>query len=94
MLGVSLALIVLLGRFSWNIFQGSPAAFREDRKACKTATKFITRDFDQRVTVLQALVLYTPIMQQGVLISLVATCSLLQAALKLSYVSAEERGLG
>ncbi|CAN8096461.1 unnamed protein product [Discula destructiva] len=75
----SLALVAMLDQFSRNIFRGSPEAFSSDQKACDIATKAIARDFDKRVTVIQASAFYMPLMQQESLISLIAARCLLEA---------------
>ncbi|KAI0120911.1 hypothetical protein F4776DRAFT_632361 [Hypoxylon sp. NC0597] len=85
----SLALVVLLDQFSRNIFRGSPDAFSADAKAWEIATKAIARDFDKRVTVIQASAFYLTLMQQESLISLVASRCLFEA-LKTRCVSSEE----
>jgi len=85
----SLALVVLLDQFSRNIFRGSPDAFSADGKAFQTATKAIARDFDKKVTVIQASAFYMPLMHQESLISLIAVRGLFEC-LKPRCVSTEE----
>jgi uncharacterized protein (DUF924 family) len=75
----SVALVALLDQFSRNIFRGTPEAFSADTKACEVATKAIARDFDQKVTVIQASALYMPLMQQESIVSVIAARGLFQA---------------
>lgn len=75
----SLALVVLLDQFSRNMFRGTRDAFTADEKAWNTTTKAIARDFDKKVTVIQASAFYFPLMHQESIISLIAARCLFQA---------------
>lgn len=75
----SVALVALLDQFSRNMFRGSPDAFSADGKAWDIATKAIAREFDTKVTVIQATALYMALMQQESLISLIAARQLFKA---------------
>lgn len=75
----SIALVVLLNQFSRNLLRGSPNAFTADAKAWDTATKAIARDFDKKVTVIQATAFYLPLMHQESIISLIAARCLFEA---------------
>lgn len=74
----SLALVVLLDQFSRNLFRGTPETFDGDAKAWDTATDAIARDFDKRVSVIQATAFYMPLMQRESIISLVAARALFE----------------
>lgn len=85
----SVALVVLLDQFSRNLFRGSPDAFTADAKAWNTTTKAIARDFDKKVTIIQASAFYLPLMHQESIISLIAARGLFEA-LKARCVEEEE----
>ncbi|KAI1172203.1 DUF924-domain-containing protein [Nemania sp. FL0916] len=85
----SLALVVLLDQFSRNIYRGSTDAFSGDQKAWETVTRAVARDFDKRVTVIQASAFYMPLLQKESLISVIAARCLFEA-LKGRCESAEE----
>ncbi|KAI3338914.1 DUF924-domain-containing protein [Ustulina deusta] len=75
----SLALVVLLDQFSRNIFRGSSEVFSGDKKAWEAVTKAVARDFDKRVTVIQASAFYMPLLQQESLVSVIAARCLFEA---------------
>ncbi|KAL1861520.1 hypothetical protein Daus18300_008782 [Diaporthe australafricana] len=85
----SLALVALLDQFSRNLFRGTPDAFSADTKAWETATKAIAKDFDKKITVVEASAFYMPLMHQESVISLIAARCLFEA-LKARCVSDEE----
>jgi uncharacterized protein (DUF924 family) len=92
----SLALVVMLDRFSRNIYRDSADAWSADEKAWETATRAIAQGFDKVVTVLQASAFYMPLMQKESLISVIAARGLFET-LKSRCVSEEEHkwvGLG
>ncbi|KAI0199414.1 hypothetical protein F4808DRAFT_461735 [Astrocystis sublimbata] len=75
----SLALIVLLDQFPRNIFRGTAHVFSGNAKAFEAATKAVVRDFDKRVTVIQASALYMTLMQRESLVSVIAARCLFEA---------------
>ncbi|KAI6088770.1 hypothetical protein F4821DRAFT_81903 [Hypoxylon rubiginosum] len=74
-----LALVVLLDRFSRNLYCGSAEAFGGDAKAGDVATRAVARGFDKQVTVFQASAFYLALLQQESLISGVAASCLFEA---------------
>lgn len=80
---------MLLDQFPRTLFRGWVDSFSSDTKAFKTATRAIARDFDKRVSVIQASAFYMPLMHQEDLVSFIAACCLFEK-LKLRCVSEEE----
>jgi uncharacterized protein (DUF924 family) len=72
----TIALIILLDQFSRNLFRGSPLSYSKDSMALDIATKAIAQGFDRKVTPVQQLFFYFPLVHDEKLISHVAANAL------------------
>jgi uncharacterized protein (DUF924 family) len=72
----AIALLILLDQFSRNIFRNTPEMYAADDKAFDIATRCIAKGFDEKVSPMQALTFYLPLMHHESLLAQVATVAL------------------
>jgi uncharacterized protein (DUF924 family) len=77
----TIALIILLDQFSRNLFRGLPSSYSKDSMALDVATQGIAQGFDRKVTPVQQLFFYMPLMHDEQLISHVAANALYEGFL-------------
>jgi uncharacterized protein (DUF924 family) len=87
----SLALLILLDQFSRNIFRNTPEMYAADDKAFDIATRCIAKDFDEKVSPLQALTFYLPLMHHESLLAQVATVALYKKVIARSPEGSEAK---
>ncbi|KAG8533970.1 uncharacterized protein KY384_001713 [Bacidia gigantensis] len=74
----TLALIVLLDQFSRNIYRGTSDSFAADEKAREVAITGIAKGFDRRVSLIQQMFLYLPLMHHESILGQIASKALFE----------------